>query len=94
VGPEHARVLIFHERAAIETTVLEKGCMEARSELWGEKRVSLKPPMDVPTITWSHEAHSPRSYHEMEPMLTRQKSGSAFLDRRLVTADDHVREGA
>jgi hypothetical protein len=24
VGPEHARVLIFHERAAIETTVLEK----------------------------------------------------------------------
>jgi hypothetical protein len=35
--------------------VLEKGHMEARSELRGEKQVSLKPPMDVPTIAWSHE---------------------------------------
>jgi hypothetical protein len=41
--------------------------VEARSELWGEKRVSLKPPMDAPAIMWSHEAHSPRSYREMEP---------------------------
>jgi hypothetical protein len=40
--------------------------VEARSELWGEKRVSLKPPMDVPAIAWSHEAHSPRSYHEID----------------------------
>jgi hypothetical protein len=74
--------------------VLEKGCVEARSELRGEKWVSLKPPMDVPAIAWSHEAHSPRSYREMEPVLTRQKSGSTFLDRRLVTVDGHVKEGA
>jgi hypothetical protein len=54
-GPEHARVLIFRERAAIETMVLEKGRMEARSELWGENKFGLKPPLDVPTIAWSHE---------------------------------------
>jgi hypothetical protein len=78
VGPEHARVLIFLERAAIETTVLEKGRMEARSELWGEKWVSLKPPMDMPAIAWSREVHSPRSYREMELALTRPRSGSAF----------------
>jgi hypothetical protein len=63
--------------------------MEARSE-----RVSLKPPMDGPTIAWSHEAHIPRSYHETKPTLTRHKLGSAFLDRCLVTADGHMKKGA
>jgi hypothetical protein len=55
VGPKHARVLIFLERAVIETTVLVKGHMEAHSELRGEKWVSLKLPMDAPAIVWSHE---------------------------------------
>jgi hypothetical protein len=68
--------------------------VEALSGLWGEKWVALKLPMDAPTIMWSHEAHSPRSYCEMELALTRQKLGSAFLDRHFVTTDDHVREGA
>jgi hypothetical protein len=45
MGPENARVLIFLEWATIETTVLEKGRVEDHSELWGEKKVSLKPPM-------------------------------------------------
>jgi hypothetical protein len=35
--------------------VLEKGCVEACSELQGEKRVVLKPPIDPPAIMWSHE---------------------------------------
>jgi hypothetical protein len=52
--------------------------VEACSELWGEKRVSLKPPMDAPTISWSREVHSLRSYHEKELALTKQSSGSAF----------------
>ena len=65
MGPKHAQVLIFHEQAIIKTMVLEKGCMEARSELRGEKRVSLKSPMDAPAITWSCEVHSPRSYCEI-----------------------------
>ena len=58
MGEKHARVLIFHERAAIETMVLEKGRVEACNELRGEKRVSLKPPIDALAIAWSHEAHS------------------------------------
>jgi hypothetical protein len=29
------------KRAAIETMVLEKGCMEARGELWGKKQFGL-----------------------------------------------------
>jgi hypothetical protein len=45
--------------------------MEARSELRGEKQVSLKPPMYAPTIAWSHEAQSPSSYRETDPALTR-----------------------
>jgi hypothetical protein len=77
-GPEHARVLIFLERAAIETTVLEKGRMEACSGLRGEKWVSLKPPMDAPAIMWSCESHNPRSYHKKELALTKMRSGSAF----------------
>jgi hypothetical protein len=35
--------------------VLEEGRMEAHSKLQGEKRVSLKPPMEAPAIAWSHE---------------------------------------
>jgi hypothetical protein len=76
--PEHARFLIFHEGAKIKTMVLEKGCVEARSELRGEKRVSLKPPINVPAIVWSREIHSPWSYHEKELVLAKQSSGSAF----------------
>jgi hypothetical protein len=94
VGPKHAQVLIFCERAAIETTVLEKGHVEDRSELRGEKWFALKPSMDAPTIAWSHESHSPRSYRETKSAFTRQKSGRAFLDRGLVTTDEHMREGA
>jgi hypothetical protein len=41
VGLEHACVLIFHERVAIKTTVLEKGRMEACSELRGENKFGL-----------------------------------------------------
>jgi hypothetical protein len=41
VGPEHTQALIFHEWATIETTVLDKGCVEARGELWGEKLFSI-----------------------------------------------------
>jgi hypothetical protein len=55
VGPEIARVLIFREWAAIETTVLEKGRVEARSELQGEKKFGLKPPLDASAIAWSRE---------------------------------------
>jgi hypothetical protein len=55
VGLEYAQVLMFLERAAIKTTVLEKGHVEARSELQGEKWVSIKSPMDMLAITWSHE---------------------------------------
>jgi hypothetical protein len=29
--------------------------MEARSELQGEKKFGLKPPLDAPAITWSCE---------------------------------------
>jgi hypothetical protein len=46
---------MFCERTAIKTTVLEKGCVEARSELRGKKRVVLKPHLAAPTITWSHD---------------------------------------
>jgi hypothetical protein len=67
--------------------------VEARGELRGEKKFPSKPPLDVPAIAWSHEAHSPRSYREMEPALTRQKSGS-LLNKRLVTIGGHVKEGA
>jgi hypothetical protein len=67
--------------------------MEAHSELWGEKRVSLKPPMDVPAIAWSHEAHSPRSYREKELALTKHEIGKRLLIRRLVTASGHMKEG-
>jgi hypothetical protein len=74
--------------------VLEKGRVEDRSELRGEKWVALKPPMDAPAIVWSHEADSPRSYREMESVLTRQKSGNAFLNKRLVTVGGHGKEGA
>jgi len=55
VGLEHARVLIFREQVTIETMVLEKGCVEAHSELWGKKKVALKLNMDMPAIAWSHE---------------------------------------
>jgi hypothetical protein len=41
MGLEHAWALIFHEWAAIETMVLEKGRMEARGELWGKKQFDL-----------------------------------------------------
>jgi hypothetical protein len=68
--------------------------VEARSELRGKKRVALKPPMDAPAIVWSHEVDSPRSYREMEPVLTRQKSGTAFLNKRSVTVGGHAKEGA
>jgi hypothetical protein len=37
VGSKHARVLIFRERAAIETMVLEKGYVAAGGKLRGEK---------------------------------------------------------
>jgi hypothetical protein len=30
--------------------------MEICSELWGKKRVSIKPPLATPTIAWSHES--------------------------------------
>jgi hypothetical protein len=52
--------------------------VEARSELRGEKWVSLKLPMDAPAIAWSREVHNPRSYREKELALTRHKSGSTF----------------
>jgi hypothetical protein len=35
-GSEHARVLIFHERAAIKTMVSPKAYVELCSELWGK----------------------------------------------------------
>jgi hypothetical protein len=47
----------------------------------------------VRAIAWSHEAHSPMSYHEMETVLTRQKLGSTFLNKRLVIAGGHATEG-
>jgi hypothetical protein len=50
VGPEHAWVLIFLERAAIETIVSTKGYVALSSELRGEKRVGLKPPLGAPRI--------------------------------------------
>jgi hypothetical protein len=56
VGSEHARVLIFHEWTAIKTMVSPKAYVELCSELWGEKWISLKPPLVAPTITWSHES--------------------------------------
>jgi hypothetical protein len=36
MGPEHDGVLIFPERAAIETTILPKDYLALCSELWGE----------------------------------------------------------
>jgi hypothetical protein len=39
--PEHARALIFHEHATIETMVLEKERVEAHGELRGEKKFGL-----------------------------------------------------
>jgi hypothetical protein len=54
-GPEHARVLIFLERAAIKTTISPKEYVELCSELRGEKQVSLKPTLATPAIAWSHE---------------------------------------
>ena len=93
MGPKHSQALIFHERAAIKTMVLEKGHVEARSELWGENRVSLNFPMDAPSITWSHEVHSPSSYCENKLALTKPRSGSIFLNRNLVTANGHMKEG-
>jgi hypothetical protein len=35
--------------------VLEKAYVELCSELQGKKRIALKPPLDTPTIMWSHE---------------------------------------
>jgi hypothetical protein len=52
--------------------------MEARSELWGEKWVALKPPMDAPAFAWSCEVYIPRSYHEKDVALTKPRSGSTF----------------
>jgi hypothetical protein len=48
-------VLIFYEQAAIKTTVSPKAYVELCSELWGEKRISLKPPLAMSAIMWSHE---------------------------------------
>jgi hypothetical protein len=55
VGLKHAQVLMFLEWAAIKTMVMEKGRVEARSELRGKKWVSIKSLMDTLAITWSHE---------------------------------------
>jgi hypothetical protein len=55
VGPEHAQTLKFLERATIETTVLQKGCVAIGGELRGEKQVGLKPLLATPTITYLRE---------------------------------------
>jgi hypothetical protein len=55
VGPGHARTLIFLERAAIGTTVLTKGYVAAGGELWGEKRVGLRPLFPAPAIMCLHK---------------------------------------
>jgi hypothetical protein len=52
VGVEHARALKFLEGGAIETTISPKGYMVLRSELPGERRVDLKPPLAMPAITY------------------------------------------
>jgi hypothetical protein len=36
--------------------ILEKGHVDVRSELWGEKWVSLKPTLATLTIAWSHDS--------------------------------------
>jgi hypothetical protein len=45
--------------------VLEKGHMEICSELWGEKKVSIKPPLAKPAIAWSHESISQGHINEI-----------------------------
>jgi len=54
--PKHALLLFFHERASMETTVLEKGCVEAGSELRDENRISFKTPLATLAIVWSHDS--------------------------------------
>jgi hypothetical protein len=49
VGPRHARMLIFLERATISSTVLKKGYVSAGGELRGKKWVGLKPLFLAPT---------------------------------------------
>jgi hypothetical protein len=51
-GPRHAQTFIFLEQAAISTTVLTKGYVAARGDLWGKKWVGLKPLFLVPTIAY------------------------------------------
>jgi hypothetical protein len=69
--------------------------VEACSELRGEKRVSLKPPMDArPQLHGHMKLIAQGSYHEMEPTLTRQEIGKHLLNKRLVTASGHTKEGA
>jgi hypothetical protein len=43
VVPESAQTLKILERAAIKTTILQKGHMAIVSELWGETWCDLKP---------------------------------------------------
>jgi hypothetical protein len=76
VGPEHARALIFRKQATIETMVLEKGCVEARSELRGEKWVSSNHlwtrPQSRGHMKFITQGHIVKRSHK----LTRQKLGS------------------
>jgi hypothetical protein len=54
-GSEHAWVLIFCERATIETTVLEKGYVAAGGGLRGEKWL-------IPNHSWMHpQSFAPQS---------------------------------
>jgi hypothetical protein len=72
--------LNFRMWATNKTTVSPKAYVELYSELWREKRVSLKLPMDTPAIAWSREAHHPRSYRrkQKELALARPRNRSAF----------------
>jgi hypothetical protein len=44
-GSEGAQNLNLLEQATIETTIFPKGHVVIDSELWGEKRCGLKPPL-------------------------------------------------